>query len=69
MIAIIRATSLPNLQTRCIGFNHDHSRALYFGKTICIPDKYKKYANESDYVGIFEIDDPMNMSKPQKLIY
>lgn len=39
MIGIIYADTLKDLQTKSIGYNHDHCEKLYFGRIDEIQDK------------------------------
>lgn len=57
---IVEADTLEKLQTKCIGYHHDHCRTLYFGKKANLPNKYKKLFNiNKDYCAIFEEEFPL----------
>lgn len=57
---IIEANTLQELQSKCIGYNHDNCKTLYFGKKINLPNKYKElFQITKKYCAIFEESFPI----------
>ena len=53
------ADTLGVLQGRALGYNHDHARFLYFGKTSGVPEHLELYVEKDQkYVFIVEEDIP-----------
>lgn len=59
-IITVNSNSKDGLRAKCIGYNHDHARALYFGSMKDMPFKYMKYFEEtSRYCAVIEEDVPI----------
>lgn len=52
------ANSLGDLQSKALGYHHDHAHHVYFGRTDKLPEKLQIYANDQPYIFIFYEDIP-----------
>ena len=58
-IISINAETLADLQVKTIGYNHDHARAVYFGKMKDMPFKYMQYFEKtSRYCAVIKEEIP-----------
>lgn len=57
---IVEANTLEELQSKCIGYNHDHCKTLYFGKRSNLPLHLGKlFKIQKKYCAIFEESFPV----------
>lgn len=51
---VIYAPNISDLRAKTIGYNHDHCRTIFFGKSEYCLDLLN--TNEDEYIAIFEQD-------------